>query len=236
MVTIDKAVPARINKKGKEFEILVDPELAQKARDELKKGSDADVSDVLAVEAIFLDSKKGIRAGKKDLLPAFDTDDVTTIAKSIIRDGRLYTTSEQRDKGRQEKWDRIVALISINAIDPRSKLPIPKKSIEDALHKAFFRSDERKVEDQLPDAIKAVKKIIPLSFHQKTLQFISIPANVAGRCRDVCKNLGSVKEEIWGVDRSLTITVEIPAGLTEELIDKVNALTHGTTEMKILER
>jgi ribosome maturation protein SDO1 len=235
MVTVDKATIVRLQRKGKEFEILVDPALAQKAKDDLKSGKDMDVSNILAVEDVFFDSKKGIRAGKKDFLPVFETADVLEVVKTILKEGRIYTTSDQREKQTKEKWDRIVALISMNAIDAKTKAPIPRKTIEDALHKAVFRiNDAKKVEDQLQDAIKAAKKILPLSFEQKTIQLNNIPAHVAGKCLDICKKLGSVNKETWNADKSLTVVVAVPAGLNEEFVDKVNALTHGATDMKYI--
>lgn len=235
MVTVDKAVFARINKNGKEFEILVDPDLALKAKEELKKGRDFDLRDVLAVEDIFFDSKKGIRAGKKDLIPAFGTDDTAEVAKTIIKDGRINPTVEQMHRQMHEKLDRIIALISMNAVDQRTKIPIPRKTIEDALKKAMYRINEKRVEDQLQDAIKAVKKIIPLSFEQRKLQIKNIPANIVTQSINLCRNLGAIEKQDWNADRSLTLTVSVPAGLREELMDKLNAITHGNAEIKLLD-
>jgi len=235
MVTVDKAVFARLNKKGKEFEILVDPDTAQKAKEDLKKGNSVDVRSILAVDDIFTDSKKGIRASGKDLQAAFNTDDRIEAAKIIIREGKIYTTGAQRDKERQDKWERLVALISINAVDARTKIPIPRKTIEDSLKHVVYRVDERKVEDQLPDAIKALRTVLPLSFEKKTIQLENIAPNIAGGCMNICKSLGAVTKQNWNQDRSLTVVVEIPVGLKDEFIDKINALTRGQTEMKILD-
>ncbi|MEK6886732.1 MAG: ribosome assembly factor SBDS [Nanoarchaeota archaeon] len=236
MVDVDKAVFARLQKKGTQFEILVDPELALKAKEDLKKGKDVELSEILAADGIFFDTKKGTRAGKKDLIIAFDTDDIDVIAKIILREGKIYTTQDQRQKQSSEKWDRIVALISMNAIDVKTKLPIPKKTIEDALHKAVFRIDEhKKVEDQIQDAIKKIKEHIPLSFNQKTIQINNIAPNMVTPCLNLSKNLGSITKENWNHDKSLTLVVAIPAGLKEEFIDKLNAITHGNADIKLID-
>ena len=236
MVNIDKATLARISKKGRQFEILVDPDLAVKARDTLRSGKDIDLSDILAVEAVFFDSRKGTRAGKKDLVPAFDTADVIEIAKIILKEGKIVETHEHMQKEMHEKFDRIVSLISINAVDPKSKVPIPRKTIEEALRKAVFRINEnKKVEDQLPDAIKAVNKILPVSFSNRTIEVINIPPNQVTPCLNHCKSLGSIEKQTWNQDKSLTLVVKVPAGLREELMDKINALTHGNAEIKILD-
>ena len=236
MVTVDKATLARISKKGRQFEILVDPDLAVKARDTLRSGKDIDLSDILAVEDVFFDSRKGTRAGKKDLMPAFDTADIIKIAKIILKEGKIVETHEHMQKEMHEKFDRIVALISINAVDPKSKIPIPKKTIEDALRKAVFRvNDNKKVEDQLPDAIKAVSRILPVAFSNRTLQINNIPPSQATPCLNYCKNLGSIEKQTWNQDKSLTLVVKVPAGLREELMDKINALTHGNADIKIID-
>ena len=236
MVDVDKAVFARLQKKGKEFEILVDPELAVKAKEDLKKGKDVEMNDILAAEGIFFDTKKGTRAGKKDLILAFDTDDAEVIAKMIVRDGKIYTSQDQRHKQTQEKWDRIVALIAMNAIDAKTKIPIPKKTVEDALRKAVFRIDDNKtVENQMQDAIKKIKELIPLSFNQKTLQINNIAPNLVTPCLNLSKNLGSITKENWNQDKSLTLTVSVPAGLKEEFIDRLNAITHGNADIKIMD-
>lgn len=236
MVDVDKAVFARLQKKGKEFEILVDAELAVKAKEDLKKGKDVEMNDILAAEGIFFDTKKGTRAGKKDLILAFDTDDAEVIAKMIVRDGKIYTSQDQRHKQTQEKWDRIVALIAMNAIDAKTKIPIPKKTVEDALRKAVFRIDDNKtVENQMQDAIKKIKELIPLSFNQKTLQINNIAPNLVTPCLNLSKNLGSITKENWNQDKSLTLTVSVPVGLKEEFIDRLNAITHGNADIKIMD-
>jgi ribosome maturation protein SDO1 len=231
MVTVDKAVIARINKAGKKFEILVDPELAQK----VKAGKGTDIRDILAVQDVFEDQRKGIRASKKDLEFAFGTADVLQAAEIILREGRVHTTAEQRTKEQQDKWDKIVATIAMNAIDPKRNIPIPQKTIADALEQAYFRIDTRKVEDQLPDAIKKLRGILPFSFKEKSLQVINVPASVARRVSDICKKLAAVKDEKWNSDGSLTATVVVPAGLREELMDKINEVTRGKVEIKLLD-
>lgn len=234
MVAIDKAVVAKINKNGKEFEILVDPDKAQKAKEQLKKG-DIDISDILAIEDVFVDYKKGERAGKKDLLPVFDTADIMEVAKIILRDGKLHTTSQQRTKEQQDKWDKIVATIAMNAIDSKTRLPIPQKTINDALHKAAFRIDERKMEDQMPDAIKKLKAAIPFTFNERIIELKNIEPHFARPCLDLCKRMGSIKTQSWNADKSLSMVVVIPAGLREELIDKLNDLTRGKIDLKLID-
>ena len=72
MVSLDKAVIAKLKKAGETFEILVDPYLARN----LKEGKEVDFEKLLAAEEIFKDSKKGDRASTEELKKAFGTEDI----------------------------------------------------------------------------------------------------------------------------------------------------------------
>ncbi|MBN2421194.1 ribosome assembly factor SBDS [Candidatus Woesearchaeota archaeon] len=233
MIPIDKAVVARVTKNNKHFEILVDPDSALNAKEQLKSGKDADLFNTLAVEDIFTDSKKGIRASKKEIQEIFGTDNLAEAAKIILREGVVHTTSEQRDKEKQDKLDRIVALISTNAIDAQTKNPIPRDIVSDALRKAMFHVDGRKVEDQLQEAIKSIRKIIPLSFQERTIQISNVAPNAAGQCHELCKKLANVEKEDWSSGWSAV--VKVPAGMREELMDRLNEITRGKIDMKLLD-
>jgi len=215
MSTINKSVIARINKEGKHFEILVDPD-----------------DQSLAADEVFLDSKKGLRAGSGELEAAFGTTDVNEIAKIILEKGNVQKTGEQRDKERQDKWDRIVQLIAVNAVDPKTHTPIPADTIAKGLEQAQFHIDHRDVESQMADAIKMLRPILAFTFEEKRLKLNNLPPNIAGQCLGVCKSLGHTEKETWNGDGSLTVVVRIPAGFEEDFTNKINTLTHGKTEME----
>lgn len=62
MVSIEDAVIARFESHGERFEILVDPDLALEFR---KTPEKYDIEDIIAVEEIFKDAKKGEKASEK---------------------------------------------------------------------------------------------------------------------------------------------------------------------------
>ncbi len=62
MVNVDEAIIAKYEYCGEHFEILVDPDLAADYRN--PDGPDVAIEDLLAVEEIFKDSKKGDKASK----------------------------------------------------------------------------------------------------------------------------------------------------------------------------
>ena len=61
MVTLEDAVIARLEYYGEHFEILVDPDLAS----DFKRGEDIKIEDVLAVEEVFKDARKGDKASEE---------------------------------------------------------------------------------------------------------------------------------------------------------------------------
>ena len=79
MVSLDKAVIARLQKKEDHFEILVDPYAAE----QLIEGKEVDVLSSLAIDAVFKDSKKGTHAPQESLEKHFDTVEVEKIAREI---------------------------------------------------------------------------------------------------------------------------------------------------------
>ena len=67
MVSLEKAVIARLQSHGEKFEVLVDPYLAAK----FKEGQSIDISDILAAEAVYKDSGKGEKVSDELLEKVF---------------------------------------------------------------------------------------------------------------------------------------------------------------------
>jgi len=84
MVTLEDAVIARLEYYGEHFEILVDPNLAA----DFKRGKEIELEDILAVEEIFKDAKKGDKASEEAMLKAFETTDPAEVAAFIIKKDR----------------------------------------------------------------------------------------------------------------------------------------------------
>jgi len=230
MVRLEDAVIARLSSCGTVFEVLADPELALA----LRKGEEIDMHYVLAIDKIFKDSKKGEAASEEMTKKVFGTLDVFKIAEQIIRKGEVQVTTEQRRKMREQRHRQVVTLISKRAINPQTSLPHPPARIENALVEAKVHVDEFKsAEEQLPGIIKALLPIIPLKFETRRIA-IKIPASYTGKANRVVKNFATVKQEQWLNDGSWAAVVEIPAGIQGEFFDKLNDLTRGEVETKVL--
>lgn len=223
---------ARLKKGGQIFEIVVNPDEAIA----YKNKSEGDINEVLRGKEIFNDAKKGVLAPESTMKSLFGSSEPIKVANIILKEGDIQLTTEYRDKLREQKRKRILALIQRNAIDPKTKLPHPMTRIENAFEQAKCHINEfRSAEEQVDDVIKSLRTILPLKIEQLLLK-IDIPPQYAHQAYGVLKRMGSIKQENWGNDGGLIIKFEIPAGLQEEILDKLNNLTHGGVDVQVLEK
>jgi ribosome maturation protein SDO1 len=223
-------VVARLETGGKRFEVLVNPELAFA----YKQGRDVDLEELVVSDSVYTDLRRGLRASPELLRKVFGTDDVAKVAAIIVRRGELQLTAEQRKALIEAKRRQIINYIARNAIDPKTKLPIPPARIEAAMEQARVGVDLYKsVEEQVPQIIRAISRIIPIKL-AKTLLRIVVPAEYSGRVAGMLSKLGEVKNMNWRSDGSLVAELEIPAGLQQEVIDKLSKATQGNLDVKVV--
>ncbi|MDN5358789.1 MAG: ribosome maturation protein [Candidatus Diapherotrites archaeon] len=230
MVSVDKAIIARYERGGHRFEILVDPDLAWR----LKRGEEVDMDDLLASLEVYKDAKKGERVSEELLQKTFGTTDIYEIAKYIIRHGEVHLTTEQRRRMHDEVWNKIAHLIARRAVDPRTGAPHPVQRILNAMEQAKVHVDIFKTpEEQVQQVVDAIRKIIPIRMETKKVQII-VPPQYTGKVYGHLKHYKILREN-WGNDGSLSVVIEIPAGMVEDLLHEVAGLTHGDVQSKILE-
>jgi len=230
MVKLEDAVIARLSSHGTNFEVLVDPELALV----LKSDQTVDIRNVLAAEEIFKDSRKGEKASEEMVRKTFSTTDVMKVAEQIIRRGEIQITTEQRRKMHDDRLKQIVTLISKRSINPQTGFPHPPARIENAMEEARVHIEAFKsAEEQLPAIVKALQPILPLKFELRRIA-IKIPPTHVGRALKAVKEFAAVKQEQWLDDGSWAVVVEIPAGVQAEFFDKLNDLTRGEAQTKVL--
>lgn len=226
MVSVEDAVIAKLIKNGHKFEILVDCELAMK----LKQGEKVNMRDLLAVDNVFKDARKGELAS--NLYDVFKTNNIEEIAKEIILKGEVPLTTEYKHKLIEEKRKKIIGLICQNAIDPRTKYPIPPQRIENAMEQAKVHIDPFKpAEEQMKEIVDKLRPILPISFEAKKFTVI-IPAQYAASAYGLLKRYGKLVSENWLGNGSLQAELEMPAGVSAEFIDKINKATHGEVQIE----
>lgn len=231
MVDVEKAVIARLDSHGKHFEILVDPDKALKVR----KGKEVDPRELLAYEEVYEDCRKGEKASNSDINKVFGTNKIEKIASKIIRKGKVQLTTEQRRKMREKKEKEIANIISRRAVNPQSNTPHPPKRILNAMEEVGVYIDETKsVSSQLDEVIQALRPVLPISIETIKIA-VKFPPESAGKASSKIRGVGKVKKEEWMNDGSWACIIELPAGQQNELYDKVNSISKGEAELKILE-
>jgi ribosome maturation protein SDO1 len=229
MVNLEKAVIARIEKFGLEFELLVDPVLAMEA----KHGKKIELSELLAVEKIFKDAKAGDEQSPESVMKAFQTNDLGAVVEKIITHGEIQLTTEQRKQMLESKRREIIEFISRNAIDPQNKTPHPPQRIENAMEQAKIHIDPFKSnEEQVRIIINAIKSIIPISM-EKIHFAVKVSAQYSGKTSAIIHRY-EIKKEEWLNDGSLVAEFVLPAGLKQDLLNQLNSATHGEVIAKII--
>ncbi len=249
-------VIGRLQKGGRTFEMLLDPEKAWEAkkliRDEINKKlqagaersrlSPADllkdnrISLDLIFESfnVFEDLKRGKNATNGDMENVFDTTDGMTIAAHILLDGDIQWTKTQREEERNKKIKQIINIISKNAVNPQNNKPHPPQRIEKAIEESKAKIDIMKsAEEQVDDIIKQLQTVLPIKMEQAELA-IKIPASFTAKGYNMVAQSAQIKKEEWQSDGSWVSVVTLPAGLQLELTDKLNKLTHGRVQIKVM--
>lgn len=226
----EKHVIARYEAKGHRFEILVNPDLALK----VKEGKTVNIDELLVGDYVYKDARKGLKASPESLKAVFGTDDIKKVALEIIKRGEIHLTAEQRRKIIENKRRQIISLIARNAIDPKTKLPIPPKRIELAMEQARVSIDPFKSpESQVEEIVSKIARIIPIKI-AKAYIAVKVPPQFSGKAYKVLSSIGEIKKSNWLSDGSLLVEIEIPAGMQEEFIERINKLTHGSANIKVL--
>ena len=130
MVSLDDAVVARLEKGGKRYEVLVDPELVEQFKAEPES---VELDNLLATDEIWHDARGGERPTEEKIMSTFGTSDLRDCVMTILLKGDIQLTTTQRRQMIADKRQQIITEISRTAIDPRSKAPHPITRIELAL-------------------------------------------------------------------------------------------------------
>lgn len=229
MVSIDDAVIARLSRGEDHFEILVDSDLALK----FKRGESVSLQKALAVNDVFKDAKKGEKVSPTELQKDFGTQDITRVAEAILKEGDVQLKTEQRRDMVEEKRKQIATIISKQGMDPRTKLPHPAQRILNAMDQARLQIDPFKpAQEQVKAVLEKIEEIVPISF-DKIEVAIKIPVDFAGKAAHIVRAITDIKKEEWK-SQSWFAVVEIPAGMQADIYEKLNALTSGRAEVKVM--
>jgi ribosome maturation protein SDO1 len=229
MASLENSITAHMEIAGERFEVMVDPDLALAYRTGLKK----EINNVLTVEEVFKNFRKGERHTSSALQKAFGTTDVYAISERIIKNGELALTTDQKRKMLEEKRKQIVAILMRECIDPRTGAPHTQLRLEQSMDAARVHIDGFKdANSQIEEVMKALRPIIPLKVERVRVA-VKVPPAHAQRVYGTLKGYGIQKEE-WARDGSLIVVLEMPAGMQGEFYDRLNRATAGAAETKLM--
>ncbi len=232
MISVDKAVIARLEKHGMHFEVLVDPHKAL----ELKAGKEVPFDDLLATEEVFTDSHKSEKASEEELSKAFGTSDRRKAAITIIKEGHVQLTTEQRREMLEKKRKEIIDIISRQSINPQTGAPHPPIRIENAMKESRVQIREDLASSaQVETVVEALRKVLPIRIENLQID-VKIPAQYASRAYGRIKTIGKLEREEWRNDGTFSCTLTIPAGMQGEVYSTLNSLASGNAEVKVVKR
>jgi len=255
-IDLGNNIVGRLEKSGRNFEMLLDPEEAWNAkkhiREEinkrLKEGSkksrltpqeiiddpNIPLENIFESFIVFEDLRRGKKATDGDMEAVFNSTDGKEIGAHILLEGDIQWTRKQRDEEKEKKLRQIVNIISKNAINPQNKKPHPPERIEKAIEEAGVKIDlMRNPEEQVDDVVKQIRAIIPIKMEQIEMA-IKVPTSFTAKGYNIVAQMAHIKKDEWQSDGSWVAVITLPAGLQMELIDKLNKLTHGRVETKLM--
>jgi ribosome maturation protein SDO1 len=225
-----KFTSVRLTIEGEKYEILVYPDPALN----YKSGKQVDPSQVLAIDEVYFDSSRGLRASADKLKKHFKTEDHAVAALEVLKRGELQLTQEQRMRLTEEKRRQVVTTIAKNYVDPKTHLPHPPMRVEQAMQEARVSIDPFKdVNEQTKDVIERIRLIIPLKSERVKLT-VKAPAQYAGQAIGVLKGFGEILKEEWGQDGGLSVVLEVPAASQPSLLDRLGAVTKGSAQVTLV--
>ncbi len=144
-------------------------------------------------------------ANKSDLISAFGTDDVRTVAIEILDKGEVQVSEKERALDQESKLKEIATIISQKCINKETNRPFPttmiERCIKEELHYSIKMNQTTK--QQSLEVIKLLKSqnILPqLERAQMRVQII-MPAAIAKavlkKLKDVCT---TIENEEWGTN------------------------------------
>lgn len=225
----------RVKFQGNRFEIIVNPELALKYKMGLLD-STISVAEILEMEEIFQNASKGEKVPDEILLHCFDTTDTIKIAEKILIKGELNLTTEQRQEFFEKKRKQIVTLLAKTCINPKTRTPHPPLRIENAMKEAKVLIDPSSpAESQLKEIIKELRRVLPISMETVKLA-VKIPPEFTGKTYGEIKRNAQIEKDEWQNDGHWIAVLTVAAGLQGEFMERVQGMTKGRAEIKIMER
>jgi len=213
---------ARLRAGNKIYETMVDLDSAMK----FKKGETVSIAEIIRDSAIYTDQKKGLRAGKDDLMNSFGTSVFEEVVEKIVKKGEIEENQSFRDEAVEQKKKQIIDYLVRNAVDGRTGRPFTADIIESSIKQGGVRIDGKQpVDKQIAAVTESLKSIIPIKIETKKI-LIKMPAQFTGQAYGIVQEYK--EKETWLPNGDLELVLNIPVGLQSDFYDKLNSITHGS--------
>ena len=213
----DTEISIKYKKEGYNFEII----LYLRKAFEYKEGKIKDIREVLAIEEIFKDSKKGERASSESLKKVFRTTDILEVAKQILENSDIPLPTEYKRELIEEKKKQIIEYIRRIAYDSKNNMPLTYERSRELFEMVKYNVDINKpVEKQAEEVLKEIRKKYPLKIEYINIKFIVYPNRF--KIIGIIKNKYKIIKENWG--ENYEAILEIPIGLLSEFYSDIGKL------------
>ncbi len=113
---------------------------------------------------------------------------------------------------------------------------MPPDLIESAMKESKVKIEEnRSAEDQVTAVVKKIQAVLPIKIELKEVE-VKFNAVIASKSLYFLKHFSTVVKDTWNADGSLTCLVQVPAGMFDEFVDKINAATKGDVELRVIKK
>ena len=213
----DTEISIKYKKEGYNFEII----LYLRKAFEYKEGKIKDIREVLAIEEIFKDSKKGERASSESLKKVFRTTDILEVAKQILENSEIPLPTEYKRELIEEKKKQIIEYIRRIAYDSKNNMPLTYERSRELFEMVKYNVDINKpVEKQAEEVLKEIRKKYPLKIEYRNIKLIVYPNRF--KIIGIIKNKYKIIKENWG--ENYEAILEIPIGLLSEFYSDIGKL------------
>ena len=231
-VDLGNLTTVRYSSHGKRFEIIVDPEKAWL----YKQGETIALEEIVEGYTVFENLSKGLKADLNSLTEIFGSNDEREIIMAVLDKGDLQITQEQRNRFLKEKREEIIAYLMKHAVNPKTKSPHPASRIEKAMDEAGVRIERKEpTPEQARRILKDIQSIIPIQIESAKIEFV-IPAADTGKMYGFVQSSGDVVKENWGKDGTLSMIIQVPAGMVAELLESTSDRSKGRVQATVIER
>ncbi len=91
----------------------------------------------------------------------------------------------------------------------------------------------KSVEAQVKTVLDALRPLIPIRFDKIRIA-VKLSGEEYGRCFEDISHMGRITKEEWQQNGSWIGVVELPAGMRDDFLGRLNERTKGNVETKIL--